>query len=65
VRHENDDQENGDWLARLMQWLRRDAAPPPETVKRELAQWVPEYRPETPGPRSPAAAAMVERRETT
>ena len=65
VRHDNGGQENGTWLARLTQWLRRDAAPPPETVKRELAQWVPEYRPEITGPRSPAPAAMVERRETT
>jgi len=65
ARHENDGREKGDWLARLSQWLRRDAAPTPETVRRELAQWVTEYRPETPGARSPAAEALVGRRGIT
>jgi FlaA1/EpsC-like NDP-sugar epimerase len=36
-------QENGAWLARLSQWLVRDGIPSDETVKSELAQWVPEY----------------------
>jgi FlaA1/EpsC-like NDP-sugar epimerase len=36
-------QENGAWLARLAQWLVRDGTPSDETVKSELAQWVPEY----------------------
>lgn len=36
-------QENGAWLARLAQWLARDGIPGDETVKSELAQWVPEY----------------------
>jgi hypothetical protein len=33
------------WLARLGVWLERVRAPDDETVKRELAQWLPEYRP--------------------
>lgn len=37
-------QENGEWLARLEQWLARGDVPADETVKAELAQWVPEYR---------------------
>jgi FlaA1/EpsC-like NDP-sugar epimerase len=36
-------QENGDWLERLAQWLARNDARDDETVKRELALWVPEY----------------------
>jgi hypothetical protein len=36
-------QEDGAWLARLSQWLVRDGIPSDETVKSELAQWVPEY----------------------
>ena len=36
-------QENGAWLARLAQWLVREDIPSDETVKSELAQWVPDY----------------------
>jgi FlaA1/EpsC-like NDP-sugar epimerase len=36
-------QEDGAWLARLSQWLARDGVPSDETVKSELAQWIPEY----------------------
>ncbi len=36
-------QENGAWLARLAQWLVRDGIPGDQTVKSELAQWVPDY----------------------
>jgi FlaA1/EpsC-like NDP-sugar epimerase len=64
VREEASGQENGDWLARLSQWLQREATPAPETVKRELAQWVTEYRPETARPRDPTRAT-TESREIT
>jgi FlaA1/EpsC-like NDP-sugar epimerase len=57
-------QEDGDWLARLSQWLERSATPPPETVKRELALWVREYHPEGNGAAEPARVAL-ERGETT
>ncbi|OGA48374.1 MAG: multidrug MFS transporter [Betaproteobacteria bacterium RIFCSPLOWO2_12_FULL_62_58] len=36
-------QEDGAWLARLSEWLAPDGVPRDETVKTELAQWVPEY----------------------
>ena len=36
----------------------RDAAPPTETVKRELAQWVTEYRPMQPQDRDSLAPAL-------
>ena len=36
-------QEDGAWLARLSEWLAPDGLPRDETVKTELAQWVPEY----------------------
>jgi len=36
-------QENDAWLARLAQWLVRDGIPSDQTVKSELAQWVPDY----------------------
>ena len=36
-------QENGAWLARLSQWLVREGIPSDQTVKSELAQWVPDY----------------------
>jgi FlaA1/EpsC-like NDP-sugar epimerase len=37
-------QENAQWLDRLDQWLARRDLPDDETVKRELAVWVPEYQ---------------------
>jgi FlaA1/EpsC-like NDP-sugar epimerase len=37
-------QENGDWLQRLAAWLESNAVRDDETVKRELALWVPEYQ---------------------
>ena len=37
-------QENGEWLEHLGRWLARGALPGDETVKAELARWVPEYR---------------------
>jgi FlaA1/EpsC-like NDP-sugar epimerase len=37
-------QEDDRWLAHLSAWLERADAPDDETVKRELAHWVPEYR---------------------
>jgi len=36
-------QEDGAWLARLSEWLAPERLPRDETVKTELAQWVPEY----------------------
>ena len=36
-------QEDGEWLARLVRWLFRTDVPSDETVRTELAQWVPEY----------------------
>ena len=36
-------QEDGAWLARLSEWLAPADFPRDETVKSELAQWVPEY----------------------
>jgi FlaA1/EpsC-like NDP-sugar epimerase len=42
--------ENGEWLARLEAWIARADLPDDETVKRELAAWVPEYRREPAGP---------------
>ena len=66
VRQENGGQENGEWLARLSQWLQRSAAPAPEVVKRELAQWVAEYRPENAaGAQSSTLATVAGRHETT
>ena len=38
-------QENGRWLVLLGAWLDRADTPDDETVKRDLARWVPEYRP--------------------
>jgi len=37
-------QENAQWLARLDAWLARASLPDDETVKQELAAWVPEYQ---------------------
>ncbi len=37
-------QEDGAWLAQLAHWLARQDLPRDETVKAELARWVPEYR---------------------
>ena len=37
-------QENSHWLERLDAWLARGDLPDDDTVKRELAVWVPEYR---------------------
>jgi FlaA1/EpsC-like NDP-sugar epimerase len=37
-------QEDGRWLARLGAWLDRPDLPDDETVKRDLARWIPEYR---------------------
>jgi FlaA1/EpsC-like NDP-sugar epimerase len=36
-------QEDGAWLTAIEQWLRRSESPAGETVKAELARWVPEY----------------------
>ena len=37
-------QENGDWLAALLQWLRRQELPGDAQARIDLARWVPEYR---------------------
>jgi FlaA1/EpsC-like NDP-sugar epimerase len=37
-------QEDERWLPRLAAWLERPDVPDDETVRRELGQWVPEYR---------------------
>ena len=37
-------QEDDHWLSRLAAWLERTDVPEDETVRRELARWVPEYR---------------------
>lgn len=37
-------QENGAWLEQLGHWLARSDLPDDETVKTELARWVPEYK---------------------
>jgi FlaA1/EpsC-like NDP-sugar epimerase len=37
-------QEDTRWLTRLGAWLERDDLPDDETVKRDLAHWIPEYR---------------------
>jgi FlaA1/EpsC-like NDP-sugar epimerase len=43
-------QEDGRWLARLGAWLDRPDLPDDETVKRDLARWIPEYRSPVPAP---------------
>jgi len=37
-------QNNGDWLAGMDAWLARTDLPDEDTVKLDLAEWVPEYR---------------------
>jgi FlaA1/EpsC-like NDP-sugar epimerase len=49
-------QENGRWLVLLGMWLDRTEAPDEETVKRDLARWVPEYRPPVSPPAVRAAS---------
>lgn len=39
-------QDNGDWLERVDAWLDCPDLPGDEAVKRDLATWVPEYRPD-------------------
>ena len=48
--------EDERWLGRVSIWLERAGAPDDETVKRDLFDWVPEYRPELPAP-APRIAA--------
>ena len=36
--------ETAEWLERLLAWLRRGDLPADETVREELARWIPEYR---------------------
>jgi FlaA1/EpsC-like NDP-sugar epimerase len=42
--------EDERWLANVVRWLERPGPPDDETVKRELAGWVPEYQPELAAP---------------
>jgi FlaA1/EpsC-like NDP-sugar epimerase len=42
--------EDERWLSNIVRWLERPGSPDDETVKRELAGWVPEYQPELPAP---------------
>jgi FlaA1/EpsC-like NDP-sugar epimerase len=48
--------EDERWLGRVSMWLERAGLPDDETVKRELAGWVPEYQPELPAPAQRIAA---------
>jgi FlaA1/EpsC-like NDP-sugar epimerase len=48
--------EDERWLAKVAIWLERPGLPDDETVKHELAGWVPEYQPELPAPAARIAA---------